>query len=540
MFDLGRSLLAAVERSPGRTAVVDGTRDFTYARWYDVVQRAAAGLERLGVRHGDRLLIVMQNRWQMAALHWACQCAGIVATPLNWRSTAEEIGYCLEDASAAAIAFDAVAAEAVLACPGARAIPRIAVGAAGADDADGGADGGRAPRDDADADGCTSWHALVAEAPSKPIQRAAPDDLSVMLYTSGTTGRPKGVPRRHRAERAAAIAHVAQNLYRLGETTLGVMPLYHTMGVRSLLSMALTDGGFVCQPRFDPAGALEAIETHRVTNLYLVPTLFHLLLEHRDFSSERVASVTKLGFAGAPMSDGLLRRVIEGFHPTLFVNHYGSSEIYTFTIDQDAAAKPGSSGRAALNQRVRVVPIGAEDARESVPAGTEGEIVADLAGDEAFEGYWNRPDADARSLRDGWYFTGDSGYFDDEGDLFVTGRVDDLIISGGENVSPADVENALSTHPDVEEVAVAGIADERWGKLVTAFVKPRRDVDEGALDEHCRISGLANYKRPRRYVFVVEIPKSPVGKILRRELVAGNYDEIETADGAAPRPSEDL
>jgi 2-furoate---CoA ligase len=146
-----------------------------------------------------------------------------------------------------------------------------------------------------------------------------------------------------------------------------------------------------------------------------------------------------------------------------------------------------------------------------------------MAGDEAFEGYWRRPDADARALHRGWYFTGDTGYVDVEGDLFVTGRVDDMIISGGENISPGEIESVLLLHPAVAEVAVAGLSDERWGQRVTAFVRRAARVEASTLDEWCRQSSLADYKRPRDYIFVAEIPKSPVGKILRRLLVAGEY-----------------
>jgi len=339
--------------------------------------------------------------------------------------------------------------------------------------------------------------------------RAGPEDLSLLLYTSGTTGRPKGVPRRHRAERAAALAHVAQNLYARGERTLGVMPLYHTMGVRSLLAMALV--------------ALRLIARERISNLYLVPTLYHDLIGHPDFAATDTGSVRKIGFAGAAMPGGLLKRVEMAFRPELFVNHYGSSEIYTFTVEPRAAAKPGSAGKAGLNQRIRVVPLGADSADARAATGENGQIIADLASDEAFEGYWRRPDADARALRGGWYFTGDTGYVDAEGDLFVTGRVDDMIVSGGENVSPVEIESALSSHPAVAEVAVAGLPDERWGQRITAFVKRSGVIDADELDAWCRGSSLADYKRPREYVFVAEIPKSPVGKILRRLLVAGEY-----------------
>src|SRR6185369_13374558 len=192
----------------------------------------------------------------------------------------------------------------------------------------------------------------------------------------------------------------------------------------------------------------------------------------------------------------------------------------------NAAAKPGSAGRAGINQMIRVVRLGAASPDEIAPPGEEGEIIAHLASDEAFEGYWQRPDANAKALRQGWYFTGDTGYFDRDGDLFVTGRVDDMIITGGENVSPVEIESCLSLHPAVSEVAVVGLADERWGKIVAAFVKRSAAVSEADLDQFCRTSGLATFKRPRRYVFVEAIPKSPVGKLLRRKLVAGEY-EIE-------------
>jgi 2-furoate---CoA ligase len=348
-----------------------------------------------------------------------------------------------------------------------------------------------------------------------------------MLYTSGTTSRPKGVPRRHRAERAAGIAHVAQNLYRRGERTLGVMPLYHTMGVRSLIAMSLIGGTFVCLPQFDAQRALSLIASERITNLYLVPTLYHDLVHCDAFTQCDISSVRKLGFAGASMTDGLLRKLAESFRPDLFVNHYGSSEIYTFTIEQDAPAKPGSAGKAGINQQIKVVRLNATSVGEVAAVGEEGEIVALLAGDESFDGYWRRPDADTRAMREGWYFTGDTGYVDQDGDLFVTGRVDDMIITGGENVSPVEIESCLSLHPAVLEVAVVGLPDERWGKVVVAFVKRSQPVTEPDLDKYCRNSGLASFKRPRRFIFVDAIPKSPVGKLLRRLLVAGEY-QIES------------
>ncbi|MDN5697267.1 MAG: AMP-binding protein, partial [Rubrobacter sp.] len=210
--------------------------------------------------------------------------------------------------------------------------------------------------------------------------------------------------------------------------------------------------------------------------------------------------------------------------------HYGSTEVYIFATYPEPRRKPGCSGRAAFHTELRLVEpdpeptVGPED---TVAAGESGEIIVRLC-DDAFGGYFNRPDATAKALRGGWYFTGDTGYFDEDGDLWVSGRVDDMINTGGENVYPVEVEEELARHPEVSEVAVVGLPDERWGQAVTAFVVPSRDdLTQKELDDYCRSStSLAPFKRPKRMVFVEEIPKSPVGKLLRRMLINGEYQEV--------------
>lgn len=504
MLDLGTSFRASVERDPDALAIVDGGVRLTYAQWYRRISALVAGFDEIGLVSGDHLVTILQNRWEAATIHWACQFAGFVITPLNWRAKADDVNFCVENSQAKAVIYQDVSAAAVAASCNAQACQRITL--------------------DRAAPGELHFEALLASDARAAEARVGPQAWSVMLYTSGTTAKPKGVPRRQRAERTAAVAHVAQNLYAHGERTLGVMPLYHTMGVRSLLAMSLIGGAFICLPRFEVKAALDLIAGEKISNLYLVPTLYHDLIRHQEFKRADVSSVRKLGFAGASMTDGLLKELQAAFQPDLFVNHYGSSEIYTFTIDQNAPTKPGSAGRAGINQMVRVVKLGATSPDVLAAPVEEGEIIALLAGDESFEGYWHRPDADAKALRKGWYFTGDTGYLDRDGDLFVTGRVDDMIITGGENVSPVEIESCLSLHPAVSEVAVVGLPDERWGKIVTAFVKRSAPVKAEELEAFCRNSGLAEFKRPRRFTFVESIPKSPVGKLLRRHLISGDYE----------------
>src|SRR2546428_13819015 len=214
----------------------------------------------------------------------------------------------------------------------------------------------------------------------------------------------------------------------------------------------------------------------------------------------------------APLTEACLK----AFCPRVFVNHYGSTEIYTFSVRPDVHLKPGCAGRPGIHSTLRVVVASTErrvGPDEVVPPGQKGEIIARLDSDEAFAGYWNRPDADARALRDGWDFTGDMGYVDVEGELYVAGRVDDMIISGGENIHPVEVEEVLARHPGVRDVAVVGEPDDRWGARGGAVVVPRAPgLSFEALDAFCRgAADLPSFKRPRRVVFVREIPKTASG-----------------------------
>jgi 2-furoate---CoA ligase len=508
-MDLGTAFACSVAREGGAEAIVDGDRRRTYAAWYGEIRAVAGGLQRMGLKAGDHLVVVMRNRLEMATLYWASHLIGLIFTPVSWRASADEIAYCIADAEGAAIAYDGAAAVPDAAA-GLRFPPERMIVAA-----DGRGDGIRFEK--------------LTEGPSVAGPAGIDDGaISLMLYTSGTTGRPKGVPRSHRAELAAGVSQVAHHRYRPGESALGVMPMFHTMGIRSLLASALVNGKLVCLADYAPLALLRLVQAERLSSLFLVPTMFHDILREPKFASADLGALTHVSYAGMTMAPALVERCQDLLRPQVFVNHYGSSEIYTFTICDHPAAKPGCAGRAGLNQVIRVVSAdpGADIAAD-LPQGETGEIVASMASPEAFTGYWKRPDADAKAIHGCWYRTGDLGQFDADGELYVVGRVDDMIISAGENIFPEEIEDALVRCSLVAGVAVVGMPDERLGARVVAFVEPARpDVTAEALDQACLQNGLARFKRPREYVFVKAIPRSASGKLLRRKLRIGDYEPL--------------
>ncbi|GAA5164567.1 AMP-binding protein [Pseudonocardia eucalypti] len=498
-MDLGTVLSWTAERYPDQPAVAGTGRRLTYREWDGRTNRLAHALAKAGVRPGDRVGFTLLGGEPLASLHLAAQKLGAVSVPLSTRFGPDELRYCVTDGDLALLVTDE---------------PHAARAAEAA---------GLTPvRTAAELD-----RAAEREPDSPPGPPPGEDAVSVMLYTSGTTGRPKGVPRTHRAEHMASVAHALQTRQRFGEVTLGVMPLFHTMGLRTLLTSILIGGTWVGQARFDADESRALILGERVSSLYLVPTIFWSLTRDEGLGAA-VGTLTRLAYAGAPMAPALVARLVDQLAPSVFVNHFGSTEIYTFTICPQADRKPGSAGRAGVFSRVRLVapePGAPPDA--TVRKGEQGQVAVSLDSPEAFRGYWRRPDANQRSVRDGWYYTGDLAVSDEDGDLWVRGRVDDMINSGGENVYPDEIEAALARCPDIDDVCVVGLPDERWGEAVTAFVVPAGplpppDAARRALD--FAREALPSLQRPKRVIAIDQVPRSGVGKTLRRQLVMGEYE----------------
>tara|TARA_R110000868_G_scaffold190962_2_gene435101 strand:+ start:12042 stop:13586 length:1545 start_codon:yes stop_codon:yes gene_type:complete len=511
-MNLGAVFYRHMLREPGAIGIVDGDTRRSFGDWYDDIRAVAGGLQLRGLKSGDHFVTVLSNRYETATLYWACQMLGAVFTPFNWRAGGDEIAYVLDDADAVAVAFEQATRDSVGAAMG----QNTAAGIVTYDIDDG------------------DFETLLASSPVAGPSTVDEGEICLMLYTSGTTGRPKGVPRSHRAERLAGVHCIAQLYYRKGESTLGVMPMFHTMGIRSMMMSMLLNGTLVCLPAWDAESAMRLVQEEKIDILFLVPTMFHDMLHHPGRGDYDLSSAQNIGYAGMAMTSALTALCQREFEPRHFINFYGSSEIFCFAICDHVADKPGCAGRAGLGQIIRVVeadPDGGSGPDDLVANGESGEIIVPMDGLEAFAGYWKRPDADAKSIRDGWYFTGDLGYFDEDGELYVVGRVDDMVISGGENIYPEEVEDVLAKSPLVEQVAVIGMPDERMGAKIVAFVEPASpDCGADALDAWCLDSALARFKRPRAYVFVKRIPRSAAGKLLRRFLRDGDYETLPDFD----------
>ena len=488
-MNLIQRIALAVNRYPKREFLVDGALRLTFAEWERAANRAARGYQELGVRRQDHVVLALRNRWELVTSWYGLMKLGAIATPINYRFSSGEIGYCVKDAEAKVFIFENSSRESTLKAAG--GFPKSC----------------RMLFCDEDPpEGYETLSSLIEAQTDSALEEPIDEDLvCLMLYTSGTTGRPKGVPRIHQAQDASALAHVVQCGYQIGERTLGVMPLYHVMGIVSLMTMVMLNGSFIVMRNFDARNVIDLVAREKISSLYLIPTLFHELMNTQSLENGGLSCVHRLAYAGAPMNSTLVNKLITCFNPAIFTNHYGSTEIQTFAINQNLREKPSSAGRPGINSNLRSVNVEPErqvNPDEIVKRGKIGEIIASLQSVESFQGYWNRPDADKKALHHGWYFTGDLGYEDRDGDIYVCGRVDDMIISGGENIYPAEVEDILNRHPKVVDSAVIGIEDSKWGQMVIAFIVPvKQNLTTEEIDQHCRAQvDFSNFKRPRRMI----------------------------------------
>jgi long-chain acyl-CoA synthetase len=499
---LSQGLKRAVQTRPNGTSTVFRERRRTWLQTANRIARLTGGLQAAGLRKGDRVAILALNSDRYFELLFAVPAGGGMTVPLNTRLAPPEIAYMLEDSGATILFTDAAMAPAVQALQGRLGQVRQVVWL----------------DDSPPLPGMHAFEPLL-DAPAAAEYEAQDDDIAGIYYTGGTTGVSKGVMLTHRN----LVTNAANIIIAVGYTSdssyLHAAPMFHLADGASTFAVTMLGGKHVFIPRFEPAAVAAAIAQENISNTLLVPTMINALVNFPDLDKHDMSSLKMVPFGASPMPDAVLTRAIEKLPACRFLHLYGMTEaapLATALEPQDMLV-PGRSrscGKAGMLCEIRIT-----DANDNeVPPNTVGEV--QVRGPNVMLGYWNKPEQTATALRGGWYHSGDGGMMDEDGYVYIVDRLKDMIISGGENIYSAEVENAIITMAGVAEAAVIGIPDERWGEAVHAIVVPRTDytLTEAAVISHCR-NMIAHYKCPQSVeIRTTSLPLSGAGKVLKTEL----------------------
>lgn len=501
-----QGLHRSLQTDPRGTATIYKDRVRTYEEHVDRIARFAAALQGLGVQSGDRVGMLSLNSDRYAEYLLAVPWAGAAVNPVNIRWSPAEIAYSMNDSDTHVLLIDDafVPMAPVLRdkAPGLTTLIHCGDGPT--------------------PDGMLSYEALVAD--NEPVEDSyrSGDDLAGVYYTGGTTGFPKGVMLSHTNFVTSGLGTIASGeLLKAGSRLLHAAPMFHLADLAAWCGMTILGGTHVMVPFFEPSSVFKAIEEHKPTDVLLVPTMIQILVDHPDSNNYDLSSMERMLYGGSVISEGVLNRTKARFPGVRLTQAYGQTEaspVITLLLPDDHTGdRMRSGGRAAPHSQVAILDL---DGRE-VRTGDVGEICS--KGAHVMQGYWNNPEATAEALRDGWLHTGDLGYLDADGFVFVVDRLKDMIVTGSENVYSAEVENALSKHPAVASSAVIGVPDEQYGERVHAVVvlAPGGTATAEELQAHCK-EHIAGYKVPRSFEFPEALPMSGAGKILKRDLRA-NY-----------------
>ena len=501
-MQLTQGLHRSLQTTADQTATIFGARVRTFREQADRVARLAGGLRALGVEVGDRVGILAFNSDRYAEYLLAVPWAGGVLNPVNIRWSAAEIAYSLNDSGTRCLLVDDsfVATAEVLRqnCPDLRWLVYCGEGST--------------------PDGMVNYEELLAAHQPVRDARRCGDDLAGIFYTGGTTGFPKVVMLSHRNIVTAALGSAATGqILPEGSVLLHAAPMFHLADLSVWAVQTLKGGVHVIIPAFKSDAVWAAIRDHNVTDVLLVPTMVQMLIDDPAMHEYDVSSLRRILYGGSPISQGLLTRVMSMLPDVKLTQGYGITEagpMVTLLWHKDHhGPRLTSAGRAAPHAQIKII----DESGAEVPTETVGEIC--VRGDHIMRGYWHRPDETAAVLVDGWYRTGDAGYLDAQGFLHIVDRIKDMIITGGENVYSAEVENALSTHHSVAASAVIGLPSDLWGETVHAVVVAAAGthIDPADLQTHVG-ARLANYKVPRSLDIVEQLPLSGAGKVLKRQL----------------------
>jgi len=497
-LNLASVLVHHADRFPDRPCLVWDGEAIAYAELARRAARTAAGLARLGVRRGDVVGLLLYNCPEFLEAMFAVARLGAVVMPVNWRLAGDEIAYIAGHAGARLVVSEPELAPLASAARGALPELRL-VGVGGAPE------------------GWTAFEALRDAGPPPALAEVAADDVHRLMYTSGTTARPKGVMITYGNLYWKNIAHIVEFGITGEDRGLACGPLYHVGALDLTTTTVLYAGGTVeVHRKFETEPALDALERRGISNVWLAPSMVNQILAHPSLAARDLSSVRLIIDGGEKMPLPLIERLLRAFPNAWFADAYGLTETVsgdTFLDKRTTVRKLGSVGKACLHLEVAIW----DGADQPVPAGALGEIV--LRGPKVFKGYWKDAEATSAAFRGGWFHTGDIGYLDDEGFLYIVDRKKDMIVSGGENIASPEVERVLYEHPAVLEAAVVGRPDPRWGEVPIAFVVHRAGatVAEAELREFCA-ARLAKFKVPRAVRFIEALPRNPSGKVLKRVL----------------------
>jgi fatty-acyl-CoA synthase len=498
---LGELLARNARREPHRTALVFGDASLTFAELDLRVNKLANALADRGVSRGDHVAVLMHNSLEVIESFLACHKLGACPVPVNFRLALSELAYILADSDSVAVLTDGrLTSLALEVTAGLDAVRLVAT------------TGEVMP-------GSESYEELLANGSgAAPDVDVDEDDLSFLMYTSGTTGRPKGAMLTHQNLVANTVNWSIEMEARPGDVWLSGLPLFHIGGVNGVLPFLFLAGTSIITPStsFDPLESLRLLERHRATMCYFVPTQWRQICSLPEVASIDTSVLRRALWGASQAPPATLELLVRTFPSVGIVNAFGQTEMSSntcFLKAEDAVRKMGSVGLPAVNVEVRIVDRDGED----VPTGDVGEIV--YRGPTVMKGYYKQPEATADAFRGGWFHSGDLVRRDDEGFIYVVDRVKDMIISGGENIYPAEVERAVGRHPAVREVAVIGVPHPRWVETPVAVVVADGDrcPDTNEVLEFIK-ADLASYKKPSAVVYVEELPRNASGKILKRDL----------------------
>ena len=514
---LGYMLTRRAAMSPDRIALVFRDEEWTFDQLNRLTNRVAHGLHASGVNPGDRVGFIGLNHPRFFFTMFGAAKLGAIFVPLNFRLTGPELAFIIRDSGLQALVYEDNFFSIIDEISDQLDVPQLICSD--------------------EREGSRSFEDLVHDQRDTNLDYpVAENDVAWIMYTSGTTGRPKGAMITHgnvqwnNFNSSLAVDSIVD------DRTLAVAPLFHIGGLNATPIATLTIGGaVVIEQIFEPGMVLELIERHRITTMFGVPAMFMFMAQHDDFATRDLSSVRIFVVGGAPVPEQLLRTYKD--RGIVFLQGYGLTETgpqACLLPPYMAEAKLGSAGIQPFFTDTKVV----DDNGNDVPDGERGEIV--VRGPNVMKGYWNRPDATAEAIRDGWFHTGDIGKRDEDGYFWILDRKKDMIISGGENVYPAEVEDVLFQHPAVQDVAVIGVQHPRWGETVRAVVVVRNGETVTAQDIVDFTDGrLARYKQPRSVVFTDMLPRNPTGKVVKFALRERHGQPMAEEDELKPSPKKE-